>query len=133
MTAVISGAVQFNFSPVVNTLSLTRDGRLLALAASTAKRSPAQPDLPTVAEAGVTNFAFDPWFGLLAPGKTPKPVLIKLNGEITRILELPEIRGRLLALGADPAPTTPEGFDRYIRDEVAKFSKIVREAGIKPE
>ncbi len=89
--------------------------------------------MPTVAEAGVTNFAFDPWFGLLAPGKTPKPVLVKLNGEITRILELPEIRGRLLALGADPAPTTPEGFDRYIRDEVVKFSKIVREAGIKPE
>lgn len=60
-------------------------------------------------------------------------MLVKLNGEITRILELPEIRGRLLALGADPAPTTPEGFDRYIRDEVVKFSKIVREAGIKPE
>ena len=133
MTAVISGAVQFNFSPVVNTLSLTRDGRLLALATSTGKRSPAQPDLPTVAEAGVTSFAFDPWFGLLAPAKTPKPVLLKLNGEITRILELPEIRGRLLALGADPAPITPEGFDTYIRDEVAKFSKIVRDAGIKPE
>jgi len=133
MTAVISGAVQFNFSPIVNTLSLSRDGKLLALATSTGKRSPAQPDLPTVAEAGITNYAFDPWFGLLAPAQTPKAVLVKLNGEITRILELPEIRGRLLALGADPAPTTPAGFDTYIRDEVAKFGKIVREAGIKPE
>ncbi|MBI1991353.1 MAG: tripartite tricarboxylate transporter substrate binding protein [Betaproteobacteria bacterium] len=133
VTAVISGSVQFNFSPVVNTLALSRDGKLLALAASTGKRSAAQPDVPTVAEAGVKGYVFDPWFGILAPAKTPKTVLAKLSGEIARILQLPDVKERLLALGAEPAPTTPEGFDAHIRGEVAKYRKIVQDAGIKPE
>ena len=133
VTAVISGSVQFNFSPVVNTLALSRDGKLLALAASTGKRSAAQPDVPTVAEAGVPGYVFDPWFGILAPAKTPKPLLAKLSAEIARILQLPDVKERLLALGAEPAPTTPEGFDAHVRAEVAKFRKIVQDAGIKPE
>jgi tripartite-type tricarboxylate transporter receptor subunit TctC len=133
VTAVIAGSVQFNFSPVVNTLALSRDGKLLALAASTGKRSAAQPDVPTMAEAGVPGYVFDPWFGVLAPAKTPKWVLARLNGEIARVLQLPDIKERLLALGAEPAPTTPEGFDAHIRAEVAKYHKIVRDAGIKPE
>lgn len=133
MTAVVSGSVQFNFSPVLNVLPLSRDGKLLALAASTGKRSASLPDVPTVAEAGVTGYVFDPWFGILAPAKTPKTLLAKLSGEIARIVELPDVKERLRALGADPAPTTPEGFDAHIRAEVAKFQKIVRDAGIKPE
>jgi len=133
MTGVVSGAVQFNFSPVVNILPLSRDGKLVALAASTGKRSAVLPEVPTVTEAGVSGYVFDPWFGLLAPSKTPKPLLAKLSGEVARIVELPDVKERLLALGADPAPTSPAGFDAYIRGEVAKFQKIVRDAGIKPE
>jgi tripartite-type tricarboxylate transporter receptor subunit TctC len=133
MAAVVSGSVQFNFSPVVNVLSLSRDGKLLALAASTGKRSAAMAEVPTVAEAGVASYVFDPWFGILAPANTPKPLLAKLSSEIARILELPDVRERLRALGADAAPTTPDGFDAYVRAEVAKFQKIVRDAGIKPE
>jgi len=133
MTGVVSGAVQFNFSPVVNILPLSRDGKLVALAASTGKRSAVLPEVPTVAEAGVSGYVFDPWFGLLAPAKTPKPLLEKLSVEVARIVGLPDMKERLLALGADPAPTSPEGFDAYIRGEVAKFQKIVQEAGIKPE
>lgn len=133
VTAVVAGSVQFNFSPVVNTLALSRGGKLLALAASTGKRSAAQPDVPTVAEAGVKGYVFDPWFGILAPAKTPKTVLAKLSGEIARVLQLPDVKERLLALGAEPAPTTPEGFDAHIRVEVAKYRKIVQDAGIKPE
>ncbi len=133
VTAVISGSVQFNFSPVVNTLALSRDGKLLALAASTGKRSVIQPDVPTVAEAGVAGYVFDPWFGILAPAKTPQDILTKLSREIARILQLPDVKERLLALGAEPAPTTPEDFDAHIRAEVAKFRKIVQDAGIKPE
>jgi tripartite-type tricarboxylate transporter receptor subunit TctC len=133
MTGVVSGAVQFNFSPVVNILPLSRDGKLVALAASTGKRSAVLPEVPTVAEAGVPGYVFDPWFGLLAPAKTPKPLLAKLSAEVARIVGLPDVKERLLALGADPAPTSPEGFDEYIRGEVGKFQKIVQEAGIKPE
>ena len=133
MTAVVSGNVQFNFSPVVNVLPLSRDGKLLALAASTAKRSSLLSEVPTVSEAGVPGYVFDPWFGILAPAKTPKPLLSRLSGEIARILELPDVKDRLRALGADPAPTTPEGFDAHVRAEIAKFQKIVRDAGIKPE
>ncbi len=133
MTAVVSGSVQFNFSPVVNILPLSRDGKLLALAATTGNRSAILPDIPTVAEAGVSGYMFDPWFGILAPAKTPPGLLAKLSTEIARILELPDVRERLRALGADPAPTTPEGFDAHVRAEIAKFEKIVRDAGIKPE
>ena len=133
LTAVISGGVQFNFSPVLNVLPLSRDGKLVALAASTGKRSAILPELPTLAEAGVSGYVFDPWFGILAPAKTPKALLVKLSAEVARILELPDVKERLRALGAEPAPTTPQLFDAHIRDEVAKFRKIVRDAGIKPE
>ena len=133
MSAVVSGSVQFNFSPVVNILPMSRDGKLLVLATSTEKRSSVLPDLPTLAEAGVPGYVFDPWFGLLAPAKTPKALLAKLSAEVARIVDLPDVKERLRALGGDPAPTTPEGFDAHIRAEVAKFRKIVQDAGIKPE
>jgi tripartite-type tricarboxylate transporter receptor subunit TctC len=133
LTAVVSASVQFNFSPVVNVLNLVRDGRLLALAASTGKRSAALPDVPTVSEAGLSGYVFDPWFGILAPSRTPRAILDKLSKEIARILQLSDVKVRLSNLGADPAPTTPEEFDAQVRAEVAKFGKIVRDAGIKPE
>jgi len=133
VTADVSGEVQFSFSPVVNILALSQGGKLLPLAASGARRSAVLPDVPTVAEAGVSGYLFDPWYGMLAPAKTPKPLLAKLSGEIARIVELPDVKERLHALGADPAPTTPEEFDTYVRTEVAKFRKIVHDAGIKPE
>lgn len=117
----------------VPSILVNRDGKLLALAATTERRSAILPDVPTIAEAGVSGYAFDPWFGILAPAKTPPALLAKLSTEIARILELPDVRERLRALGADPAPTTPEGFDAHVRAEIAKFDKIVRDAGIKPE
>jgi tripartite-type tricarboxylate transporter receptor subunit TctC len=133
MTAVISGSIQFNFSPVVNVLPLSRDGKLLALAASTGKRAASMPDLPTVAEAGVSGYVFDPWFGMLTRAKTPKALLDKLSREIARVVELPDVREKMRGLGAEPAPTTPDAFDAHVRAEVARFQKIVRDAGIKPE
>jgi tripartite-type tricarboxylate transporter receptor subunit TctC len=133
ITALVSDTVQFNFSPVVNVFPLSRDGKLLALAASTGKRSAILPDVPTLAEAGVSGYVFDPWFGILAPAKTPTALLTKLSGEVARIVELPDVKERLRAVGADPAPTTPQAFDAHVRAEVAKFEKIVQDAGIKPE
>jgi tripartite-type tricarboxylate transporter receptor subunit TctC len=133
MIAVISDSIQFSFSPVTNVTPLSHDGKLLALATSTGRRIASMPDLPTVAEAGVAGYRFDPWYGMLAPAKTPRTLLGKLSGEVARVVELPDMREKLRALGAEPAPTTPEGFDTLVRDEIAKFRKIVRSAGIKPE
>lgn len=131
MTAPLQGSVLFNFSPIVNVLPLAKSGKLVALATSTGKRAAAMPELPTIAEAGVPGYVFDPWFGVLTTAKSPRPVVAKLNREVTRILDLPDVKERLLALGAEPTPTTPEQFDAHIRSEVAKFRKIVAEAKIK--
>ncbi len=133
MTAVMSDTIQFNFSPVTNVMPLSHDGKLLALATSTGKRVATLPGLPTVAEAGVPGYRFDPWYGMLAPAKTPRTLLDKLSGEVARIVELPDFREQMHALGAEPAPTTPEAFDALVRSEVAKFQKIVRDAHIRPE
>jgi tripartite-type tricarboxylate transporter receptor subunit TctC len=133
MAAVVSDSIQFSFQPVTNALPLTHDGKLLALATSTGKRLAGMPGLPTVAEAGVPGYRFDPWYGMLAPAKTPKALLDKLSGEVARIAELPDFREQMRALGAEPAPTTPEGFDSLVRSEVAKYGKIVRDAHIQAE
>ena len=118
-------------SPIVNVMALAKGGKVVALATSTAKRAAAMPELPTIAEAGVSGYAFDPWFGLLTTAHTPRPVVTKLNQEATRILGLPDVKTRLLALGAEPTPTTPEQFDAHIRAEIAKFRKIVQDANIR--
>jgi tripartite-type tricarboxylate transporter receptor subunit TctC len=102
-----------------------------ALATSTGKRAAAMPELPTISEAGVPGYRFDPWFGLLATARTPDLLLAKLNREIVRILDLPDVKERLRALGAEASPTTPEHFDAHIKAEVAKFKKIVQEANIR--
>jgi tripartite-type tricarboxylate transporter receptor subunit TctC len=131
LIAPLQGGVLFNFSPIVNVLPLARAGKMVALATSTGKRAAAMPELPTIAEAGVPGYVFDPWFGLLTTARTPRPVVAKLNREVTRILGLPDVKERLLALGAEPTPTTPEQFDAHVRSEVAKFRKIILDANIK--
>jgi tripartite-type tricarboxylate transporter receptor subunit TctC len=91
------------------------------------------PDLPTVAEAGVKGYAFDPWFGLITSAGVPRPVVAKLNTEVVRILGLPDVNKQLLGLGAEPSPIKPEAFDALIREEIQKFSKVIRDANIKVE
>jgi tripartite-type tricarboxylate transporter receptor subunit TctC len=131
ITAAMTGTVLFNLSPIVNVLPLVKGGKLVALATSTGKRAAAMPELPTIAEAGVPGYRFDPWFGLLTTARTPKPVVAKLNQEIVRVLGLPEVKERMLGLGAEPTPVTPEEFDTYIRAEVAKFTRIVKDGNIR--
>ena len=133
LTAAMTGTVLFNLSPIVNVLPLAKSGKVVALATSTSKRAAAMPELPTIAEAGVAGYAFDPWFGLLTTAQTPRAVVHKLNREVVRILGLPDVKERLLALGAEPNPMTPEAFDAHVKAEIAKFSKIIREADIKVE
>jgi tripartite-type tricarboxylate transporter receptor subunit TctC len=87
------------------------------------------PDVPTVAEAGVPGFDFDQWYGLLASAKTPRPLIRTVNKEVVRVLNLPDIKERMLTQGATPAPTTPEEFDALIRSDVKRFAKVLIAAG----
>ena len=129
LNETIAGRVEFCFSPILVAAGQVKAGRALALAVSTAKRSPMFPDVPTVAEAGVPGFEYDQWYGLLASVKTPRPLVNTLNKEVVRILNLPDIKERMLTQGATPTPTTPEEFDAFIRSEVKRFAKVLIAAG----
>jgi tripartite-type tricarboxylate transporter receptor subunit TctC len=133
LQAAMTGEVLFNLSPIVNVLPAASSGKVLALAASTSKRARAMPDLPTIAEAGLPGYAFDPWFGLLTSSKTPRSIVAKLNKEVNRILALPDVNKQLMSMGAEPSPMTPEAFDTLVRDEIQKYSKVARDANIKVE
>jgi len=128
-----AGRIHYLFAPVAPSLPLIRDKRLLPLAVSTASRSPALPDVPTVAEAGLPGFDFDPWFGLFAPAKTPTAIVNQLAKEMNRILTLPDVRESMLKQGVIPQPSTPEEFEKFVRVEIKKFSKLVADAGIKKQ
>ena len=128
----MTGRVQYFLSPLAIALPMIKEGKVLALGVTTAKRSAVLPDVPTIAEAGVPGYRWDTWFGLLAPAKTPRPLIARLNGEITRILDLPDVRSRWVALGAESVPTTPEQFDKFIAEQAATFARLARAAGIKP-
>lgn len=125
---VSSGRTDFMFTPVLASIPSIRDNRLRALAVSTAKRSSALPNVPTVAESGLPGFAFDFWIGMLAPAKTPKPVVAKINAEVARILALPEVKERMATLGAEPMPMSPDQFDAYIKDEYNTLGAVMRSA-----
>ena len=127
------GRVQFMLSPTTNALPFIKDGRLLALAVTPAKRIAVLPDVPTISEAGVPGYRWETWFGLLAPAKTPRPIVAKLNQEVTRILSLPESKERWTTLGADPVPIAPEAFDRFVVEQIALFTKLAKAANIKAD
>jgi len=126
---VISGSVHFCFTPILVAAGQVKAERVLVLAVSTAKRSPMFPDVPTVAEAGIPGFDYDQWYGVLASAKTPRPLVKTINKEMVRILNLPDIKERMLTQGATPTPTTPEEFDAFIRAEVKRFAKVLIAAG----
>jgi tripartite-type tricarboxylate transporter receptor subunit TctC len=133
LTDLLAGQVDLMFAPAQTVISHVRAGKLKALATTGEKRAAALPDLPTVAEAGLAGYAAVGWFGLLAPAATPKAIVAQLSRDANRVLGEREVRERMEALGAEPAGNTPEEFARFIRDDQAKWSKLMREAGIKPE
>jgi tripartite-type tricarboxylate transporter receptor subunit TctC len=126
---VISGSVQYCFTPILVAAGQVKAGRVVVLAVSTAKRSPMFPNVPTVAEAGLPGFEYDQWYGILVSAKTPRQRVNTLNKEVVRILHLPDIRERMVPQGATPTPTTPGEFDAFIRTEVARFAKVLIAAG----
>ncbi len=130
-TGALAGRINFVFSPIGLGLPLIKDNRLLALAVSTATRSPALPDVPTVAEAGLPGFEFDTWYGLFTPARTPHHVVKQISTEVARILKLPDVRERFDLRGAVARPSTHEEFNKFVNSEVDKLGKIVKAAGLK--
>jgi tripartite-type tricarboxylate transporter receptor subunit TctC len=133
VTDLLAGQIDLLFAPAQSVMPHVKAGKLRALATTGAKRSETLAELPTVAESGLPGYEAVGWFGLLAPAATPKPVVDRLSADANLVLTDEEVRSRMQALGADPASNTPEEFSRFIRNDQAKWSKLMREAGIKPE
>lgn len=133
VTDLLGGHIQAMFSGFSSTLPHIKAGKLRALAQTGAKRSPALPDVPTIAESGFPGFEATAWYGVLAPAKTPKPIVNRLNAELLKALKLPDVRERLAGLGFEIAATTPEQFGAYIRSEIKKWSKVVKASGARVE
>jgi len=133
VTDLLGGQVHLMFDNVPNVLPHVKAGKLVALGQTGVKRSPLISDIPTVAEAGVAGYEVTVWFGLVAPAGTPREVVQKLNAETVRILAMPDVRERFLAQGVEPAGGTPEQFGEHIRTQMAKWAKVVADAGVKAE
>jgi tripartite-type tricarboxylate transporter receptor subunit TctC len=133
MQALLSGDIQLMFDNLASASAQVKAGKLKALAVTTARRSPLAPDLPTMAESGVPGFDISTWFGLLAPAGTPPDVVARWNAEVGRILRTPDMRERLTAMGAEAAPDTPAEFAQFIASEAAKYARIVKVSGAKPD
>jgi tripartite-type tricarboxylate transporter receptor subunit TctC len=108
-----------------------QSGRIRALAVSTAKRPASLPDLPTVAEAGIPGYDAGVWYGILAPAGTPREIVARLNSEIARVLTLPDYRGLLVNNTIEPIGSPPEELARYIKSELVKWAKVIKDAGVR--
>lgn len=133
LTDLLSGRVQLMFSSVVAILPHIKAGRLRGLAVTGAKRLASLPELPTIAEAGLPGYEASSWYGILAPAGTPRDIVVKLNAELAKALDQPEVRASLLAEGAEPAGGSPEQFEAHIRAEKERLGKIIRDANIRME
>ena len=133
VTDLIAGQVQMLFVSIPSVLPHVRAGKLRAIAVSSAQRSASAPDVPTVAESGYPDFEYSNWNALFAPAKTSPQVVRKMNAEIVRILNDPEVSRRLTSQGADPAPGTPEALAKYMRNDHERWKKVIRAAGIKAQ
>ncbi|MEM5277788.1 tripartite tricarboxylate transporter substrate binding protein [Cupriavidus taiwanensis] len=129
-TDLLGGQVSMSFDTLTTVLPHIKGGKLKALAVTTAKRSTALPEVPTMEESGLKGFDIGTWFGVLAPAATPRPVVTRLNAEIVRIVNSPDFRQRMLAAGAEPMSSTPEAFARRIHDETTRFAVLVREGKV---
>jgi tripartite-type tricarboxylate transporter receptor subunit TctC len=133
MADLVGGQVAFSFASMASAVPFVQSGRLRPIAVSGGQRSALFPDVPTVAESALPGFASEDWQGILAPAKTPPEVITKLNGEIARILALPEVKTKLTAAGFDPKPSTPQWFAEFIQAETLKWAKLLKQSGIKAQ
>jgi tripartite-type tricarboxylate transporter receptor subunit TctC len=129
---LIGGSIQLVFDNMPSALPMAKEGKIRAIAQTTAKRSPAAPDIPTVAES-LPGFEATTWFAMFAPANTPKAVIDKLNAEALRVFKLPEVAERLKTLGLDPVLSSPDELAKYQATEIVKWAKVVKESGAKAE
>lgn len=128
---VVGGQVAMTFDNITTALPLAKGGKLRALAVTTAARSSVAPDVPTLAEAGLAGYEVGSWQGVFAPAATPPDIVKRLNAEIVKIINMPDVRDKLTALGAEPAPNTSADFAAMVKSEVAKWADVVKKSGAK--
>ena len=133
LIALLSGEVQFSSGSPTSTLPFIKEGRLRALAVTSAGRSAFVPDLPSISEAGVPGYETTAWYGTLAPARTPRPIIDKLNAAFLAVIALPDIRASLHGQSFEITPSTPEAFSALIRSELGKWGKIVKDSGMRVE
>ena len=131
LTEVMTGRVDFCFLGVSSSISLIKNGQLLPLAVSTTKRTPALPDVPTTIEAGYVDSDYTFWTGMLAPAKTPRPIIDRLHAEVQKALALPDVRAKLAPQGVEPMPLSPQDMDAMIAKEIVSNIKLAKAAGLK--
>ena len=129
---LIGGSIQLVFDNMPSALPMAKEGKIRAIAQTTAKRSPAAPDVPTVAES-LPGFEATTWFAMFAPANTPKPVIDRLNAEVLRVFKLPDVVERLKTLGLDPVLSSSDELAKYQASEIVKWAKVVKESGAKAE
>ncbi len=130
---VMGGRIEFTLGTHSSLGPLIKAGKLRALAVTSKARTRTAPEIPTIAEAGYKNFDAITWYGVSVAGKTPKPLVSRLHSEIVAILKQPEMEKRLLAEGVDMVASSPEAFDRLVKDETVRWAKVIKQAGIKGE
>ena len=133
MTDLVGGQISASFASMPSSIQFIRAGKLRALGVSASRRSPALPEVPTIAEAGVPGFSVLDWQGFFATAKTPPEIVNKLNAEIRRILALPDVQERLTTAGVEIHTTTPKEWGDFVKSERDKWLKVTKQAGIKPE
>lgn len=133
IAATIAGEVHLYFSGIALALPLARDGKLRGIAVTSAKRTAAVPEFPTIAESGVPGYEIGSWFAVVAPAATPIPVIARLNAEIVTAIGAADVRKRFIDLAADSIGSTPEELASYNRSEIVKWAKVIKAAGIKPD
>jgi len=128
---VVGGAVSMTFDNITTAWPLAKNGNLRALAVTTAKRSSVAPDVPTLAESGLAGYEIGSWQGVFAPAGTPPAIIKRLNTEMVKILNMPDVREKLVGLGAEPVGNTPEEFSVLVKAEVVKWADVVKKSGAK--
>ena len=129
LAAMVAGEVTIMFELMPSAMPFVKSERLRALAVTSGKRSPLMPSLPTIAETGLPGFEVASWFAICAPGATPKAIVSKVNTEMVALIKTPEMQGQLLKLGAQPLTMTPGEFGSFIKSEIVKWSKVVKDSG----